>query len=123
MAAQAVLFGTILFLLGPIFYLLGEPGSRSFTAFIPSVIGALIAVCGVIAKNPARRKAAMHGAAGLGLLGILGSLRSASQWPRILSGQAVERPLAVWEQLLMFVICLVFVAACARSFSAARRAA
>ena len=86
MAGQAVFFGSLLFLLGPIFYLLGDASHRSPTAFIPSLFGIIIVVCGLMAKNPARRKAAMHGAAGFALLGLLGSLRGLKTWPLILSG-------------------------------------
>ena len=123
MPQTAVLFGAMLFVLGPIFYFLGEPGSRSPTAFIPSLIGVFILAFGLAAKNPARLKAGMHGAAAFGVLGLLGSLMGAKNWPKILTGQEVPRPLASWEQLLMFLICLIFVFLCVKSFSSARRAA
>lgn len=124
MPSTAVLFGALLFALGPIFYFLqisqGD-STPSATAFIPSLFGIFIAAFGIAAKNPARRKAAMHGAAGFGLLGLLGSLMGASKWPALLSGGEVARPLAAWSQLLMFLICLVFLSLCAKSFATARR--
>ena len=119
----AVIFGALLFALGPIFYFLGESGARSLTAFIHSLIGIFIAVFGHIARTPSKLKAGMHGAAAFGVLGLVGSLMGAKNWPKILTGQAVARPLAAWEQLLMFLICGVFVFLCVQSFSKARRAA
>ena len=126
MPNQAVIFGAILFALGPIFYFLQTSqgdSSPSATAFIPSLFGILIAAFGLPAKTPSRRKAAMHGAATVALLGLLGSLMGARKWPALLTGQIVERPLAAWSQLLMFVICLVFLVLCIKSFREARRAA
>jgi hypothetical protein len=90
---------------------------------IPAFIGVPIFALGLVARNPLRRKDAMHGAVMFGLIGFLGSLMGARKWPALLSGQAVERPLAAWEQLAMAIICLVFVVLCVRSFIAARRAA
>ncbi len=123
MPQTAVLFGAMLFALGPIFYFLGEPGARSPTAFIASLIGVFIVAFGLAAKDPSRLKAGMHGAAAFGVLGLLGSVMSAPKWPKILTGQEVSRPLAAWEQLLMFAICLIFVTLCVKSFSKTRRAA
>lgn len=119
----ALLFGTLLFALGPIFYFLNEPGNRSLTALIPVPIGLLIIGAGLAARHPARRKAAMHVAAALGLLGLLGSLMGARHWPAIFSGNiaSLARPLAAVEQLLMFLICTTFLILCVRSFIAARR--
>ena len=125
MPLNAVLFGALLFLLGPIFYALGESGRQSLTAFIPSLFGILIGAFGLAARNPARLKASMHGAAGFALLGVLGSLSGASRWPLLLTGRASEiapnKVLAGWSTLLMFVLCLLFVVMCVQSFRAARR--
>ena len=94
MHKNAIVTGVLLFLLGPIFYFLQRDGSPSATAFIPSLIGILIGAFGLAAANPARTKTAMHVAAALGLVGLLGSLMSARKWPALLTGQEVERPLA-----------------------------
>lgn len=126
MPSTAILFGALLFALGPIFYFLqiarGD-STPSATAFIPSLLAILIVAFGLAAKSPSRRKAAMHGAAAFGLLGLLGSLMGLRKWPALLSGGDVERPLAAWEQLLMFLICSVFLTLCVKSFAAARRSA
>lgn len=127
MPFNAVLFGALLFLLGPIFYALGDAGHKSLTSFIPSLFGILIGAFGLAARNPARLKASMHGAAGFALLGVLGSLSGASKWPLLLTGRASQllpnKVLSGWSTLLMFGLCLLFVTMCVQSFRAARRSA
>lgn len=126
MPRNALIFGALLFALGPIFYFLGEPGHQSPTSFIPSFFGLLIALFGLAARDPARLKASMHAAAGVALLGVLGSLRGAPTWPLILTGRISEltqsQIASGWATLLMFVLCLLFVVMCVQSFAAARRA-
>jgi hypothetical protein len=119
----AALVGLLLSLLGPIFYFLGQPGARSLTAFIPLPFGLLILGAGLAARHPARRKHAMHLAAVLSLIALLGSLMGAKNFPKLLSGQAASlpRPLATTEQFLMFVICLVFLVLCINWFISNRR--
>jgi uncharacterized membrane protein HdeD (DUF308 family) len=120
-AKLATAVGVLLIALGVVFFGL----TQQKTALIPSGIGLFILVFGLIARDPARRKHAMHGAVFFGLLGFLGSLMGAKNWPALLSGQAhtLARPLAALEQLIMAVICLFFVIACVKSFIDARRAA
>lgn len=120
MPRAAIVIGTILIALAMV--TLAALDKFTPTALIPAVIGLLIAICGVIAKNESKRKHAMHGAAGLALFGLLGSLMGAKKWPLILTGQAVERPHAAWEQLGMFIICLIFLIMCVKSFKDARKA-
>ena len=123
MPFSAIITGAALFALGPIFYLLGEPGSRSFTAFIPSFFGFIILVCGIVARNPARTKMAMHAAVGFGLLGALGGLaRGIPKWPALFNGSLIEGRLAATSTLLMFVICALFVAMSAGRFIQMRKA-
>lgn len=118
MQKVAIGIGTLLFLMGIGFYLAADPTRRSFTALIPSVLGLVIGICGMLAQNEVRRKMAMHIAAGVALLGILGSL------PRILpvlTGAPIKLPLAFAAQLLTVLLCSVFLVLCVRSFIDARR--
>ncbi|MDF2440620.1 MAG: hypothetical protein JWN98_1604 [Abditibacteriota bacterium] len=121
MAKTAIAVGILLMVLGIGCYL--GSGAASVTALIPAFIGVPIFAFGLVARNEMRRKHAMHGAVLFALLGFLGSLRSAPQWPKVLSGQTIERPLAAWETLAMAIICLVFVVLCVKSFIAARKSA
>ena len=122
MPILAILSGAALTALGPIFYLIAAPGQRHFTAFIPSLFGIMVLACGLAAQNLARRKMAMHAAVGIALLGGLGALfMGGPQWPALLSGNVVYRPLAATAMLVMFLICAVFVALSIGQFIRMRR--
>ena len=124
MSGKTIVTGALLMALGVGTYALTartDP-TPSATAMIPAFIGLPILALGLLARNAGNRKMAMHVAATLGVLGLLGSLMQAPKWPLILTGQDTPRPLAAWETLLMFLICAGFVAMCVQSFRAARRA-
>jgi len=112
-------FGAALAALGLGGYLL--TGRTSLTALIPLALGVLLAACGAAALDPARRKHAMHAAAVVGLLGFLGPLRVLPQMVALVGGGAVEHRAAVVDQLLLMILCAVFLALCIRSFVLARR--
>jgi hypothetical protein len=115
-----IAIGTLLILLGVVSYF--ASGGASYTAFIPSVFGILLALCGQVAKNPARTKTFMHLAALLGLLGLLGSVQGIPATLALLSGQEVDRPAAAIARFVMAITLLIFMIAAVRSFIAARRA-
>ncbi|MDX2226548.1 MAG: hypothetical protein SFY92_05550 [Verrucomicrobiae bacterium] len=119
MSIYALIFGTLLVLLG-----LGAfvaTGMTHFTALIPSAFGALIGFCGLLAQKEHLRKHAMHGAATLALVGLLGSVPGVIKAVQWLSGTAPARPAAVLAQSVMALLCLVFLILCIRSFIAARK--
>ncbi len=119
---SAIITGFALLSLGPIFFLLGDPAQRHFTAFIPSLFGFLVLVCGFAAANPARTKAAMHAAVGFALVGALGALfMGGPKWPALLSGNLNYRPLATLAMLVMFVICTIFLVPSVMRFIKMRR--
>jgi|HigsolmetaAR201D_1030396.scaffolds.fasta_scaffold66710_2 hypothetical protein len=111
--------GVLLILLGVGGYLATR---TSLTALIPAGFGVLFLILGLIARNPNSRKHAMHAAAMLGVLGILGSARGLAKLPALLSGEQVARPGAVAAQSAMAVVLIVFVALCVKSFVDARLA-
>jgi hypothetical protein len=112
--------GSLLILIGVGFYF--GTGATSLTALIPAALGLLMAIAGVVAHRESLRKHAMHAAALVGLLGVLGSARGLLQLPAVLSGADVARPAAVVAQSLTAVLCLAFVALAVNSFIQARRA-
>ncbi len=116
---MAITFGGLLIALG--FGGWFATGQESPTALIPAGFGLLLAALGLLARKENLRKHAMHGAAMVGLLGLLGSARGLMGLPALLGGTA-ERPAAVISQTLMAVLCAVFVWLCVRSFIAVRRA-
>lgn len=119
MPRAAVLVGGLLIVLGVASYLLS--GRASVTALIPAFFGLPILVLGWLAIRVTWRRHAMHAAAGLALLGLVGSLRGVPDTLALLSGGTVERPTAVVVQTVMAVVCLVFVVLAVRSFVEARR--
>lgn len=114
-----IITGSLLSLLGILGYFFTD--TRSLTALIPLAFGTLLELCGALAMRPDLKKHAMHGASVLALLGVLGSARGAIGFVRMLGGATVTRPFATQVQAAMFVICLIFLVLCIRSFREARR--
>jgi amino acid permease len=98
-------------------------GQESPTALIPSVFGTILVVCGILAMvKPSFRKHAMHVAAAVALLAVLGTVRGVFELPALMSGGEVERPQAVVAQSVTALISAIFVILCVMSFVKARRA-
>lgn len=119
MASTAVGFGVALIILGVAGYAL--TGAVSITALIPAFFGVVLGILGWVARNPARRKLAMHIAVVVGLLGFLGSMTGLRDVVSMLGGAEVARPAASISRALMAVVTGVFVALCVKSFVDARR--
>jgi hypothetical protein len=112
----AIAIGLILIVLGVAGFV--ATGSSAPTALIPAYFGAALVILGLLARNPARRKLAMHIAVVVGLLGFLGAVRGPMQ---LLAGTA-QRPAAAWAQTIMALLMAIFVALAVKSFIDARRA-
>ena len=119
MATTTIGFGVVLIVLGLAGFL--GTGSEHYTALIPAVFGLLLAILGAMARDEKRRKMAMHIAVMIGLLGFLGSASGLFKLGALLSGEAVEQPMAVASKSIMAVLMLAYVAMCVRSFIEARR--
>jgi hypothetical protein len=119
MANLATGFGAALLLLGIGGYVL--TGMESPTALIPAAFGIILLLCGVLARDPAKRKLMMHIAAAVGVLGFLGSVRGLMVFGRMLAGETVPRPSAATAQAIMAILTLSFTILCVRSFVNARR--
>ena len=121
MAKLTIAFGVLLILVGIGGFVL--TGSTHPTALIPSVIGAILAVAGLLAntEDAKRRMLWMHIAVTVGLLGALATIKSAWDVMRLARGVAYPHPVAVEEKALTCLLCALFVAFCVRSFIAARR--
>ncbi len=122
MPSTAIFFGFLLIFLGAGGYVYGTMnGNASLTALIPAIFGVLLIAFGAAARSMENlRKHLMHGAVLVGLLGFLATVSSFLKIPALLAGTA-ERPAAVVTQLMMALICLVFVILCVKSFVDARR--
>lgn len=119
MANVAISFGVVMIILGVGGYM--GSGGVSYTALIPAAFGLVLLICGMIARDPNKRKHAMHAAVIVGLLGFLGSARGLMKLPAVLSGEPVARANAVVAQSVMAILMLIFVGLCVRSFIDARR--
>ena len=118
MPSITIALGVTLIVLGLAGYF--QTGAVSLTALIPSAFGVLLSVAGVIARDPGKRKHAMHAAVVVALLGFLGSARGLLQIGALLNGTAA-RPAAVISQTIMAVLTLGYIVLAVRSFVRARR--
>jgi len=113
MARNAILAGASLVIVGIVVTIASD--SESVTSLIPAFIGAVFVGLGLLARaKPDLNHHVMHAAAGLALLGVLGSL-----------GSAVGRGSEGWAlvaQLATVVILGGFLYRAVQSFRAARLA-
>jgi hypothetical protein len=96
-------------------------GAHAPTALIPAVLGLLIAISGLVARNPRLRMHAMHAAVLVALVGVLGCAPGLLHLPALLGGTD-ERPVATVARVVTLLVCLGFVVSAVRSFIEARRA-
>lgn len=109
--------GGILVATGVIAYF--TSGAASVTALIPSFVGILLVIAGLIARNPGAHRHAIHAALALAVLGAGGSLMNVAKLGDLFAGTA-ERPAAIIVSTIMFVLLLVYIAVGVRSFVRAR---
>ena len=107
MATTTIAFGVAFIIVGLMGYF--GTGMVSVTALISAAFGLLFVILGVLARNPGKRRHAMHAAALVGLLAVLGTARAFSKIGPLLAGEPVDRPNAVIAQTVMAVLALVFV--------------
>ena len=120
MGKIAILFGVLLIALGVGGFV--GTGSEHKTALIPAYFGAAIAVCGVIALNPSARQHAMHVAAMVGTIGLLGSVAMVGIGAvKAARTGELARPIAFLCQVIMLVLTAIFVGLCVKSFIDVRR--
>lgn len=108
--------GTLLAVIGVIAYI--ASGYASWTALIPSILGAIILISGLIGLR--NQKIGIHIALVIAVLGILGTSMNVLQIGALLAGNA-ERPMAVATSSITFVLLVIYVIIGIRSFIAARR--
>ncbi|HAN31125.1 MAG TPA: hypothetical protein DCQ06_05955 [Myxococcales bacterium] len=116
MTKMTIGYGLMLILWGAGFSI----GSKSFTSWIPSILGAPILISGLLAyKVPAKRKVWMHVAVLFGLLGFVGGFR----FFKGLGSDAglFGKPKAAASQLMLLITGAVYTVSCIRSFIWARK--
>src|SRR4051812_4750454 len=120
MAKVTILIGILLIALGFVGYFgAPETAHRSPTAFIPSIVGAILLVCGlVVTAQPNLRKHVMHAAVTVALLGFL-----AAAGRLLMQTSRGEPPhgIAAFSLWTMIALTGIFVGLSVRSFINARR--
>jgi len=112
--------GILLVILGTLGYVMSN--AASVTALIPAFVGIPMFLFGYFGEKENLRRHMMHAAAGLSLLGFLGTVGGIPKTIALMTGGEVERPQAVVVQAVMAIICLGFLTFAIQSFIAARRA-
>ena len=117
MSNITIVIGALLTVLGIGSYM-GATPPRSWTALIPSFVGIILILCGVMARKEQNRKTAMHVAAAVGLLGFLAA---AGRLGMSLARGTEVNPRSAVPLFIMAILTLAFVILCVRSFIHARR--
>jgi len=118
MPSVSITCGIVLILIGVLGYVYGlMTGHASITAFIPAIVGILLAILGFAARSKVNlRKHLMHAAVLIGLVGfLLPAVRLLSKLSELTFSASVL------SQVLMALVCLLFVVLAVRSFIEARR--
>jgi hypothetical protein len=116
MAATTRIVGFVLIAIGVIGYV--ATGAASLTALIPGIVGAVLLILALAARNPEARKHTMHAAVAVALVSLIATL------PRLIPALAAgefQRP-AVIAQSVMVLVLAFYVAMGVKSFIDARRA-
>ncbi|WP_411720747.1 hypothetical protein [Mycetocola sp.] len=116
MPRNTLIVGAILIVLGAISYV--ASAFASWTALIPSFLGVVLVICGLIALR--KPMLGVHAALVVALLGLAGTLMNVLKLGEVFAGTA-ERPLAVIVSAVTFVLLLIYIVLGVRSFLAARR--
>lgn len=118
MPNTAIISGVILILIGIIGYVFSiVDGNTSLTALIPAAFGILLAILGFVAKSKeSLRMHVMHVAVLIGLVGFI-----IPAWRVLSTISKINVSLALFSQVAMSLVCLVFVILCVKSFIDARR--
>ena len=120
MARTTIIFALILIALGVFGYV--GTAAASVTALIPAFFGAVLGLLGWIGLHERYRKHALHAAVVVGVVGFFGAARGLPGLMDLISGNAVDRPVAAVAQSVMAVLMVFFVALCLKSFRDGRRA-
>jgi len=118
MANTTLGYGLCLVLIGVLGYL--GSGRASPTALIPAAIGAVLLVCGALARSEKLRMHAVHAALVVALLAILGTASGLWGLIKWAMGTPPPFPLAVVARVLTLGLSVGYLVLGIRSFRAAR---
>lgn len=118
-AIATIAYAAVLIVLGLVAYF--GTGTASRTALIPSIIGGIFLVLGLISLGEKARRHALHAASALTLLAILGTASGLVKAVAMIFGAETERPVAVVVQAVTCVLSTGLLALYVKSFIDARR--
>jgi hypothetical protein len=120
MSKLTIVFGVLLVLLGVIGFV--ATGNAHPTPLIPSGLGIVFILFGVLANtpDPKKRMLWMHISVTVALLAFLGTIPADIQAIRLSHGTEYPHPAAVLEKAAMSLLSLLYVLFCVRSFVNAR---
>jgi len=95
-------------------------GAIHYTALIPCILGVLLILCGIIARNPKLHMHVMHVAVLIGLLGFGATVSAFAKLPNVLKYAGAENENAAIAKMATALLCGIFVILCIRSFVMAR---
>jgi hypothetical protein len=125
MAKPTLVVAFLLVAVGVAGYLVGHPdpatGHVSYTALIPAWMGLALGILGAVSFNDHARKHAMHAAAIVGLLAIIGDGMQLLKTFNNTETAPDVRNLKLASMGATLVICVIFLALCIRSFVLARK--
>jgi len=120
MPIVTIVIAILLIILGPVAFFMS--GTESWTPFIPSIFGIVLAVCGRIAMRKAWRMHAMHASVLIALLGAgAAGARSLPNVRQLFSTEGDAPRIGLAAQLIMTLLCTVYVVLAVRSFITARK--
>ena len=122
LAKTTILFGILLIVLGLVSFFL--TGSIHPTALIPTWFGLALGIGGYLAMSPdeMRRMIVMHVNVTIGVLGFLGAAGKAISGYGSARSEGIDPDMkAIYSQIAMAVILVVYIKLCVDSFMEARR--
>lgn len=122
MPLVTIAFAGVLVLMGLVAWGLAGFTPETKTALIPSGVGVLFLLLGIVALHAGLRKHIMHASMALALLLVIAmAFMAGPKVPALLTGGEVTRPTAVATQALLGVFALIYLAIGIKSFVDARR--
>ena len=120
MIKETIIFALALIVLGVASYIVTD--AVSITALIPSFMGIVILICGLLATSENIKKHVMHTAVLVTLVGgVFAAIKGVPGIKAMLMGIEIARPAAAIEQGVMVVLCFIYLVMSIRWFLGNRK--
>lgn len=112
--SHTIMLGALLIILGlASFY---STGMASITALIPTFFGIFFVIFGLLARSEKLHDKLIRAGMGLAVLGVLGTTSGFLKLISLIGGAEIARPVAVYGQSVMFLLCAAYTASGVRYF-------